>query len=98
MKNEQKISFYNCEKENYDLIIRLNTLKQEEWNMDNLAFRFLVFSLRETFRQLETLFGIPKFKEDITEYEFFNNMVNHISNMVDNSFIGSHYLYCRALY
>ena len=30
MKNEQKIEFYNCVKENYDLIIRLNTLKQEE--------------------------------------------------------------------
>ena len=98
MKNEQKIAFYNCVKENYDLIIRLNTLKQEERNMDNIAFRFLVFSLRDTYGQLETLFGNPKFKEDILECEFFNNMVNHISNMVDNRFIGSHYLYCRALY
>ena len=87
MKNEQKIAFYNCVKENYDLIIRLNILKQEERNMDNLVFRFLVFSLRDTFGQLETLHGIPEFKEDIPEYEFFNNMVNeskHISNIADN--------------
>ena len=40
MKNEQKIEFYNCVKENYDLIIRLNTLNLEERNMSNLAFRF----------------------------------------------------------
>lgn len=91
MKNEQKIAFYNCVKENYDLIIRLNTLKQEERNMDNLAFRFLVFSLRDTYGQLETLHGIPEFKEETLEYEFFNNMINqsrHISNMADNASIG----------
>ena len=84
---KQIIEFYNCVKENYDLIIRLNTLKQEERNMDNLVFRFLVFSLRDTFGQLETLHGIPEFKEDIPEYEFFINMVNesrHISNIADN--------------
>ena len=84
---KQIIEFYNCVKENYDLIIRLNILKQEERNMDNLVFRFLVFSLRDTFGQLETLHGIPEFKEDIPEYEFFNNMVNeskHISNIADN--------------
>ena len=55
--------------------------------MDNLAFRFLVFSLRDTFGQLETLHGILEFKEDAPEYEFFNNMVDqsrHISNIADN--------------
>ena len=91
MKNEQKIAFYNCVKENYDLIIRLNTLKQEERNMDDLAFRFLVFSLRDTYGQLETLHEIPEFKEDIPEYEFFIKMVNesrHISNIADNTSIG----------
>ena len=66
--------------------------------MDNLAFRFLVFSLRDTFGQLETLYGILKFKEDIPEFEFFNNMVNLISNMVGETFIRYHYLYCKALY
>lgn len=88
---KQIIEFYNCVKENYDLIIRLNTLKQEERNMDNLVFRFLVFSLRDTFGQLETLHGIPEFKEDIPEYEFFNKMVNesrHISNIADNVALG----------
>ena len=88
---KQIIEFYNCVKENYDLIIRLNILKQEERNMDNLVFRFLVFSLRDTFGQLETLHGIPEFKEDIPEYEFFNKMVNqsrHISNIADNVCVG----------
>ena len=59
--------------------------------MDDLAFRFLVFSLRDTYGQLETLYGIPEFKEDIPEYEFFNKMVNesrHISNIADNTSIG----------
>ena len=84
---KQIIEFYNCVKENCDLIIRLNTLKQEERNMENIAFKFLVFSLRDTYGQLETLHGIPEFKEDTPEYEFFNNMVNqsrHISNIADN--------------
>lgn len=84
---KQIIEFYNCVKENSDLIIRLNLLKEEDRNMDNLAFRFLVFSLRDTYGQLETLHAIPKFKEDIPEYEFFNNMVNqsrHISNIASN--------------
>ena len=39
--------------------------------MNNLAFGFLVFSLRDTYGQLETLHRIPKFNEDIPEYEFF---------------------------
>lgn len=84
---KQIIAFYNCVKENYDLIIRLNLLKEEERKMNNLAFRFLVFSLRDTYGQLETLHGIPELKEDIQEYEFFNDMVNqsrHISNIADN--------------
>lgn len=85
--NYTYFELYNCVKENYDLITRLNTLKQDERNMDNLVFRFLVFSLRDTYGQLETLHGIPVFKEDIPEYEFFNKMVNeskHISNIADN--------------
>ena len=66
--------------------------------MDNLAFRFLVFSLRDTYGQLETLYGIPEFKEETLEYEFFNNMINLISNMVDNTFFRYHYLYYKVLY
>ena len=89
MSNKKQIfALYNCVKENYDLIIRLNTLKQEGRNMENLALKFLVFSLRYTYGQLETLHGIPEFKEDIPGYEVFNNMVNqsrHISNIADNA-------------
>lgn len=55
--------------------------------MENLALKFLVFSLRDTYGQLETLHGIQEFKEYIPGYEVFNNMVNqsrHISNIADN--------------
>ena len=54
-------------------------------------FRSLVFSLRDTFGQLETLHEIPEFKENTPKYEFFNNMViesRHISNIADNVSIG----------
>lgn len=75
MKNtyeKEKQAFVNCVKDNYDSII--NLLMIENKSLDNMAFRYCVLNLKNSYQELNTL-GSIHFDELVEHADFFNQLV-----------------------
>ena len=99
MQKNQINAFYSCVKENYNLIIGLLTLNESQRALEDNTFRHLLFSLRDTFNELETIHGVVTFTSDTKDYEFFNMMVEQSRNLSDVAKrVGNGTLEIKALY
>lgn len=72
MNKRKKIEeFIKGVKENYNFIICLNLLKENEKNLKNEKFKFFILSLRDTSQYMDILDLLTK---ENSEYEFFEMM------------------------
>ncbi len=89
--NVQIQAFIDCVKKNYDLITKFNLLPIENRNLDHLVFKMLLYTLRDSFDEMEVLHGSFQFPKEIDEYAFFNKMLKnskHLSNVANKVSIG----------